>query len=109
MITYTSEGLTILLPESTPTVLGKKLVLVNPERIEALFKTLVSFYPVKLEALPVLDNTLKIESEKLPKTCVVCSESDFQTFVDNLKESVDLITYNDFLINHPINTYHFSI
>lgn len=88
--------------------LGHRLVLVNPEAINRIFDTMVKHYPVKSDELPKFDKLINIESETLPNHYAVCSQDDFDLFIKELNKT-DLITKNDFLINHKINSYSFTL
>lgn len=108
MINHTSMGHTISFPESVVKNFGSNLVLVNPLSISRLFESMVEHYPVDKDALPKLE-TVNIESETLPSSYAICSESGFNKFISDLKETVDLITLNDFLSKYKINTYFFKV
>lgn len=109
MISFKSEGHTIKLPENTPEVLGHDLVLINPLSIKKLMDRLVDVTPVSRDELPVLCQSLPIESETLPEIYQICSSSEFDQFILDLKLSIDLITLNEMLSKKPITTFYFSI
>lgn len=108
MINHTNQGHTISFPNSVVETCGNKLVLVNPPAIKELFDAMVQHYPVKHESLPTLKTT-NITSETLPETYAVCSSDSFKHFISELRNSVDLITLNDFLAQNKIGSYEFDL
>lgn len=109
MLNHTSNGHTIFLPEDTIQKMGHKLVMINPDSINRLFAIMTSFYPVKMENLPKIPELIHIQSDTLPECYGVTSDNAFEKFIQNLNDSVDLITKNDFLRRNAINSYRFTL
>ena len=109
MITHTDGCITISLPNTTKEQLGTKLVLINPISINNLFSSMAEHYPVKLENLPDIPEFINIQSKQLPEHYAVVSQDSFSQFIMDLESSVDLITRNEFISKHKINSHSFDI
>lgn len=104
MTTFTQNNVSLHFSDSVENKFGKELALFNPNYIERLYSLIEEHTPNKRENLPKmpLHESAMYKSESEEVEYAITSLTNFNSFIESLKNSVDLITLNDVIKRNPI-------
>jgi hypothetical protein len=107
MITIKENNCSISFNSETKLKFGKELIMFNPISIEKLFVAIDKHTPNSIQNLPKIPNfePATFKNATTETKYAVTSQLIFNEFITNLKNSLDLITLNDFMVRNRISTY----